>query len=48
MLGYKKPLKWKQTEQGVKIDIPDELQSPANRPCEHAWGFRFEMGNDCP
>jgi alpha-L-fucosidase len=42
LLGYKKPLKWQQTAEGVKIEIPDELQSPENRACEHAWGFLFQ------
>jgi alpha-L-fucosidase len=43
LLGYKKPLKWTMTEQGVIIEIPNELQSPENRPCKYAWGFRFEV-----
>jgi alpha-L-fucosidase len=43
MFGYKNPLKWLQTANGVKIEIPDELQSPENRPCEHAWGFNVTM-----
>ncbi|MDR2859060.1 MAG: alpha-L-fucosidase, partial [Mediterranea sp.] len=43
MLGYNKPLKWTQTGNGLKVAIPDKLQSPENRPCEHAWGFRFEV-----
>jgi len=42
LLGYKKPLKWQQTAEGVKIEIPDELQSPENRACDHAWGFLFQ------
>ena len=43
MFGYKRPLKWTQTEQGVRIEIPAELQSPENLPCQHAWGFKFEL-----
>ncbi|MDR2469842.1 MAG: hypothetical protein LBD27_05100 [Tannerella sp.] len=43
MFGYKKPLKWTQTAQGVRLEIPAELQSPENLPCKHAWGFRFEL-----
>jgi alpha-L-fucosidase len=43
LFGYKKPLKWSQTDEGVKVIIPDELQSPENRPCEHAWGFKVEV-----
>ncbi|MDR3260898.1 MAG: alpha-L-fucosidase [Tannerella sp.] len=43
LLGYKKPLKWSMTDDGVKIEIPEALQSPENRPCEHAWAFKFEV-----
>jgi alpha-L-fucosidase len=43
MLGYDKPLKWSVTDQGLKIFIPDALQTPANRPCEHAWTFQIEV-----
>jgi alpha-L-fucosidase len=43
MMGYDKPLKWTQTDNGLKITIPNELQSPENRPCEYAWGFQFEV-----
>ncbi|MDR3246919.1 MAG: hypothetical protein LBT50_10895, partial [Prevotellaceae bacterium] len=43
MFGYEKPLKWTVTPNGVKIEIPETLQSPENRPCDHAWGFRFEV-----
>lgn len=40
LLGYNKPLKWKMLENGgVKIEIPEELQSPENRPCKYAWGL---------
>jgi alpha-L-fucosidase len=43
MLGYSKPLKWKATDGKVLISIPSALQSPSNRPCDHAWVFRFEV-----
>jgi alpha-L-fucosidase len=43
LLGYNKPLQWTTTDQGITITIPDELQKPENRPCEHAWCFRFEI-----
>jgi alpha-L-fucosidase len=45
LFGYKKSLKWSQTNEGVKVIIPNELQSPENRPCEHAWGFKIKAGN---
>jgi alpha-L-fucosidase len=43
LFGYKKPLKWSQTDKGVKIEIPEALQSPENRPCDYAWGFQIEV-----
>jgi len=43
LFGYKKPLKWTWTNNGVKIDIPETLQSRGNRPCEYAWIFQFEV-----
>jgi alpha-L-fucosidase len=43
LFGYKKPLKWSQTKEGIKVIIPDELQAPENRPCEYAWGFQMEV-----
>jgi alpha-L-fucosidase len=43
LLGDNKPLPWTTTDQGITITIPDELQKPENRPCEHAWGFRLEV-----
>jgi alpha-L-fucosidase len=43
MFGYKRPLKWTQTEQGVKIEIPAGLQSLDNLPCKYAWGLRFDL-----
>jgi len=43
LLGYKKPLKWTLQGNDVKIEMPKELQSPENRPCEHAWGFSINI-----
>jgi alpha-L-fucosidase len=37
LFGNKKPLKWTQTTEGVRIEMPD------NKPCEYAWGFQFEI-----
>jgi alpha-L-fucosidase len=46
LLGYDKPLKWSFANgSGVRIEIPDALQSPENRPCEYAWVFRIENGD---
>ncbi|MDR1169879.1 MAG: hypothetical protein LBK97_03495 [Prevotellaceae bacterium] len=43
LLGYGKLLKWSPiSDGGVKIEIPDVLQTPENRPCEYAWSFEFE------
>jgi alpha-L-fucosidase len=43
LFGYKKPLQWTTTDNGIKITIPEELQEPKNRPCEYAWGLEFEV-----
>ncbi|MDR1593280.1 MAG: alpha-L-fucosidase [Prevotellaceae bacterium] len=43
LLGYSNPLKWQPTSDGgIKIEIPEALQTPENRPCEYAWAFRIE------
>ena len=42
MLGVEEPLKWVPlSNDSMKIEIPEKLQDPANRPCQHAWGFEF-------
>jgi alpha-L-fucosidase len=43
LLGHKKPLQWSQIDGGIKVIIPEELQTPENRPCVHAWGFKMEV-----
>ena len=44
LLGYSKALKWQPTDDGgIKVEIPNALQAPENRPCEHAWAFKFEV-----
>lgn len=45
MLGFEKPLVWKQDAERLTIDIPDELQDPKARPCEHAWAFKIQMAS---
>lgn len=43
MLGFDQPLDciWV-AAYGMVIRLPEELRDPANRPCRHAWVFRFE------
>jgi alpha-L-fucosidase len=43
MLGVAKPFVWKQDAEKLAIDIPDELQDPKARPCEHAWAVKIPM-----
>ena len=44
LLGYSKALKWQPTSDGgIRIEIPEALQSPENRPCEYAWAFKIEV-----
>jgi alpha-L-fucosidase len=44
LIGYDKPLKWQSAgDGGIRIEIPDALKTPENRPCEYAWTFQFEV-----
>ncbi|MDR3229782.1 MAG: alpha-L-fucosidase [Puniceicoccales bacterium] len=44
LLGFGEPLRWSEAEKNVvKVEIPEKLQSPKNRPCEYAWCFRLEL-----
>ncbi|MDX2442978.1 MAG: alpha-L-fucosidase [Bacteroidales bacterium] len=38
LLGYAKPLKWKNSEEGFSISIPSGIQKTP--PCQYAWSFR--------
>jgi len=41
LFGYSKPLKWKISGGGVKIEIPEQLQAVENRPSKYAYGFEM-------
>jgi alpha-L-fucosidase len=42
MLGYAKPLVWRWHEaEGLVVDLPDELQNEAARPCKQAYAFKI-------
>ena len=42
LLGYKKPLTWRQSSNGeVVISLPASLQWLGNRPCRYAWVFKI-------
>ncbi len=41
LLGYTNPLRWTLQENGLRIELPESLQVPENRPCNHAWGFKI-------
>lgn len=40
MLGYKKPLDWEVNQDGLFIQIPENLQNEP--PCKYAWTFKIE------
>jgi alpha-L-fucosidase len=43
LLGSEAPLRWKfDSARGMIIDLPESLQSAANRPCRYAWSFKLE------
>ncbi|MBZ5856397.1 alpha-L-fucosidase [Flavihumibacter profundi] len=46
MLGYEKPLQWSYTKNSLVINIPEQFQNAALRPCQTAWGFKIEEGNN--
>jgi alpha-L-fucosidase len=41
LMGSKRQLKWKRTEEGVVVDVPASLR--AKLPCEHIWGFKIKV-----
>lgn len=41
LMGSKRALKWKRTEEGVVIDLPASLR--AKLPCDHIWGFKIKV-----
>jgi alpha-L-fucosidase len=46
MLGSDAVLRWRfDSDRGTVISLPESLQLPANRPCEHAWTLKFEVEN---
>jgi alpha-L-fucosidase len=43
LLGYKKPLKWKNTKNGFIVSIPKKLQN--NPPCNYVWTIKVDKLN---
>ena len=44
MLGSEAQLQWSiDATRGTVIRLPENLQSPANRPCEHAWSLKVQV-----
>jgi hypothetical protein len=42
MLGVHEPLHWRNDpQQGLVIDVPENLQDESKRPCQFAWAFRI-------
>jgi len=41
MLGYAKPLRWQSTKEGIRIELPAEMQEEASRPCRQAYSFKI-------
>jgi alpha-L-fucosidase len=43
LLGSNEELRWKfDSASGTTITLPENLQQPSNRPCEHAWTLKIE------
>jgi alpha-L-fucosidase len=44
LLGSTADLKWTfDSAQGITITLPENLQQPGNRPCDHAWSLKLEV-----
>ena len=41
ILGYDQPLAWKETLNGITIELPDKLFVEKNRPCKQAYAFKI-------
>jgi alpha-L-fucosidase len=43
LLGLAKSLEWQPSEtKGMTVRFPENLQQPANRPCDYAWTLKIE------
>ena len=40
LLGYNKPLEWINSNEGITVKLPVQLQNEKSRPCEYAWVFK--------
>jgi alpha-L-fucosidase len=46
LLGLVSELPWKfDSARGTTVNLPENLQQPSNRPCDHAWSLKFEMSD---
>jgi alpha-L-fucosidase len=43
MLGYNHSLKWANSNGGITVKFPAELQNERIRPCEHAWILKIRL-----
>ena len=44
LLGFEKPMPWRQDAKGLTIEMPESLQSEAARPCQQAYSFKITAG----
>lgn len=42
LLGIEQPLAWRNTSHGLVVELPESLQTPAQRPCRYAYSFAIE------
>jgi alpha-L-fucosidase len=45
MLGYNHSLEWINSNDGITVKFPAELQNEKIRPCEHAWILKIRLGD---
>jgi len=47
LLGSRSELQWKfDSATGTTVALPENLQQPGNRPCEHAWTLKIEPAEE--
>lgn len=42
LLGAQETLKWENTNKGLRINLPKQLQNDKNRPCKYAWVLKVK------
>lgn len=41
MSGFRKPMEWSETKEGIEIKLPPKLQDQNRKSCDYAWVMRI-------